>query len=702
MGLFTRDPLPAAGHAPLDLEHAVASPYAAPAGVLRYDGRVPPPGAPPHTRHDYQPAPVPPPQVAPRRRSRLRWPLRIVAAAIVLFVLLVGYLAITAPLSKSLQPIAAPSITLTAADGTAIARRGAIIEAPVDAATLPPNVTNAFIAIEDRSFRAHWGISLRGIARAMFHNITSSGRDQGASTITQQLAKNAFLDSNRTFGRKLREMMIAFWLEAWLTKDQILSRYLSSVYFGDNVYGLRAAARHYFNRPPEQLTIAQSAMLAGLVKAPSRLNPTVNLAGARARQAVVVGAMQDAGFITRAEADATRPARLNVVGANNLPTGTYFADWVLPIARDQSGDVATQTTIRTTLDRRLQRLAEQAARGSGLRQAQVALVAMHPDGQVVAMVGGRDYARSPFNRATQAQRQPGSAFKLFLYLAALRSGMTPDTMVEDSPITIGGWSPHNSDGRYEGQITLRRAFAKSSNVVAARLIQRVGPRAVIQAARDLGISTPIPNEATIALGTSTVSLLELTQAYAGVAAGRYPVVSHGLQPVEEPGGEGMGGWLDTLTARGNHALDGTLRSQLLDLLAANATTGTGRAAALPIPTYGKTGTTQDSRDAWFVGFAGDLVVGVWVGNDDNTPNAGLSGGGVPARIWHGFMMNALNLSAPVATAPTDEGDKAGADEGTPSQDQATIGGDAGGDTPPRDDEGTAPDDRAPPPKEPEE
>ncbi|WP_353204277.1 PBP1A family penicillin-binding protein [Sphingomonas sp.] len=582
-----------------------------------------------------------------QRPSRWRWVPRGIAAAIVLFVFAVGWLAVTAPLSKSLQPPTPPSITLLADDGTPIARRGAILDPPVDAAKLPKNVTNAFLAIEDRRFRSHWGIDPRGIARAFFHNMTSKGRDQGGSTITQQLAKNAFLDSDRTAARKIREVMIAFWLEAWLSKDQILSRYLSNVYFGDNVYGLRAAARHYFGRTPENLSIAQAAMLAGLVKAPSKLAPTVNLQGARDRAKLVVAAMVDAKFLDKADAAAVRPARIVRDRTQILPNGTYFADWVLPEARDQAGEIVTETTVQTTLDRRLQKAAERAVKRAGLRDAQIALVAMRPDGRVVAMVGGKSYADSPFNRATQAQRQPGSAFKLFVYLAAMRHGMTPDSVIDDEPITIAKWSPKNSDGRYLGPISLRQAFARSSNVAAARITQQVGVASVIQAARDLGVSTPIPNEATIALGTSSMSLLELTAAYASIAAERYPVRPRGLE------GEPERGVLATLSDR-SRALSGDLHDHMLDLLSASAETGTGRAAALSVPTYGKTGTTQDNRDALFIGFANGLVCGVWVGNDDNTPNAGLSGGGIPARVWRDFMQSALGVGAAVAPEPEPE------------------------------------------------
>ncbi len=588
----------------------------------------------------------------PRKARRWgRWLVRGLAAFVILFVLLVGWLAVTAPLSKSLQPPTPPSITLLASDGSPIAKRGALVGKPVDASKLPKYVTGAFTSVEDRRFYTHWGIDPWGMGRALFRNIGAGGVREGASTITQQLAKNAFLDSDRTAGRKLREIFIAFWLEAWLSKNEILSRYLSNVYFGDNVYGLTAAAEHYFDCEPGELTISQAAMLAGLVKAPSRLAPTGNLKGARDREKVVLATMVDTGVLTRAQAAGIKPATPQPRPVKLLPDGTYFADWVLPEARDTAGDLSQESTVTTTLDRRLQKAAERAARRAGLRQAQIAIVAMRPDGRVVAMVGGKDYKASPFNRATQARRQPGSAFKLFVYLAAMRAGLTPDDMIEDEPVTIAGWSPKNSDGRYEGKITLRRAFQKSSNVAAARLIQKVGVDAVIKAARDLGISTPLPHEATIALGTATGSLLELTSAFAAVAGDGYPVGARGIDGTDDKS------WYDRLVGS-RTAFGEKVRGEMLDLLSASATSGTGREAALSVPTYGKTGTTQDSRDALFVGFARDLVVGVWVGNDDNSPNSGLSGGGIPARVWKDFMQQALGLTPPPPPAPVAEPDNA--------------------------------------------
>ncbi|KFG92146.1 Penicillin-binding protein 1A [Sphingobium herbicidovorans NBRC 16415] len=568
------------------------------------------------------------------------------AAMLALLMLMIAWLAVTAPLSQSLKPIAPPSVSLMSADGHLIARRGAMIDRPVAIADLPKHVPQAFMAIEDRRFYSHWGIDPRGIARAAWHNLWSDGSSQGGSTITQQLAKGIFLSSDRTFGRKAREAMIAFWLEAWLTKDQIFERYLSNVYFGDNVYGLRAASLHYFSRQPERLTIPQAAMLAGLLKAPSRLAPTANLAGARARAALVTQAMVEAGYIGKSERDRLRPARLDVRETPDSTTGTYFADWVLPQARDRAGAVYGAQTVSTTLDWRVQRLAEAAIRRAPLGKAEAALVAMKPDGSVVAMVGGRDYRRSSFNRAVQAKRQPGSTFKLFVYLAAFRAGMTPEDFVEDRPITAGTYRPANHGGKYRGRITLRQAFAASSNVAAVRLTQKVGVDAVIKVARDLGITTPLTEDLSLALGTSEVPLVELAQAYATVAAGAYPVIAHGLPPEEQ-------GWFERLMSRQRRFSQDQL-AMIRDLLSSAANRGTGSAAALRTSTFGKTGTTQDSRDAIFVGYAGGLVTAVWIGNDDNSPlPGGAAGGGVPARIWRNFMSGAINEPAEVAPEEQD-------------------------------------------------
>lgn len=596
--------------------------------------------------YEDEPALAPPPPPS-KWAVRWKWTKRGIAAAAVLFVLLFLWLVVTAPLSKSLQPIAPPRLTLLAADGQAFAQNGAIIAEPVKVAKLPEHVTQAFVAIEDRRFYSHWGIDPRGLARAALNNMGSGGT-QGGSTITQQLAKITFLTPERSLTRKAREMLIAFWLEAWLTKDEILERYLSNVYFGDNVYGLRAASLHYFYRQPERLTLPQAAMLAGLVQAPSRLAPTKNPKAARKRARMVLDAMAATGFISESKAKSTPfPAIDHRVG-QSLPTGTYFADWAMPQARAIAEESYGAQEIRTTLDARLQKIARSAISGAPLGKAQVALVAMRPNGEVVAMIGGRSYDKSPFNRATQARRQPGSTFKLFVYLAALRAGMTPESMIDDSPITTGGYRPKNSGERYRGEITLKQAFARSSNVAAVKLYEKLGGEAVIKAARDLGIKSPLSADPSLALGTSGVTLLELTSAYAAVAARHYPVTPHGI-PVKEPG------FLGKLFSSERSFGSGT-HDMLLELLEAPIREGTGHAAALRIDAFGKTGTSQDNRDALFIGFAGDLVVGVWVGNDDNTPLRGINGGNVPARIWRNFMASAISGAAPPARPkPVDQG-----------------------------------------------
>jgi penicillin-binding protein 1A len=583
--------------------------------------------------------PFPTLEPAPRKgRGWKWWTTRAIAALLALFILIVGWLAITAPLSKSLQPIAPPQITLLAADGTPIARNGAIVDEPVEVEKLPPHVVQAFLAIEDRRFYDHWGIDPRGIARAAWTGVG------GGSTITQQLAKFTFLTPERSLTRKGQEMLIAFWLEAWLSKDEILERYLSNAYFGDNTYGLRAASLHYFYRKPENLTLPQAAMLAGLMQAPSAYAPTRHFDRAERRMRTVLGAMVASGYLTQAEASRVRAPRTDVRAVNDLPTGTYFADWALPEARKLSDVGYARQTLTTTLDSRLQGIARDVIARAPLGGAQVALVAMRPNGEVVAMIGGRDYARSPFNRATQARRQPGSTFKLFVYLAALEAGMSPKDRVDNSPFERGSYRPKNASGNYSDTITLEDAFARSSNVAAVRLLHEVGDEAVIDIARDLGVTAPLAKgDPSLALGTSTMTLLELTAAYAGVAANEFPVRPRAF-PAEEAG------WFDWLFGD-RHSLSRRTHSDMEALLRRAVNQGTGRAAMLSVPNYGKTGTSQDNRDALFVGYAGDLVVGVWIGNDDNSPLAGIHGGGLPARIWRDFMNRALG-KAPARSRAT--------------------------------------------------
>lgn len=580
--------------------------------------------------------------------SRLRLtPLDLLLAA-ALFLLL-AWLLIAAPLSKLRGPIEQQSITLLSAQGLPIARRGAIIADPVEVDHLPDLVYQAFLAIEDRRFFDHIGIDAVGIGRAALRNLGSGAAREGGSTITQQLAKMTYLSSDRSLGRKLREMVIAIWMEGALSKDEILGRYLSTAYFGDNVYGLRAAARHYFDTEPEKLSVPQAAMLAGLVKAPSRLNPTSHLEAARARTKLVIGAMAEAGVLSTAEAEAMAPPRLKLSAAKPVPSGTYFADWAFKEMESAGDELHGVHEIYTNLDSRLQRLAIRAVRNARLGEAQAALIAMRPDGRVVAMVGGKSYSNSPFNRATQARRQPGSTFKLFVYLAALESGITPEALVRDEPIRLGDWAPQNADGIYRGPMPLRDAFAVSSNVATVRIAEAVGRDKVIDVARRLGIRSSLQDRPSLALGTSEMTLLEMTQAFAGVAGNRFPVEAHALRREDSS-------WFSRIGSGKSQLDERTTLPMMLDLLWSSANVGTGRAAALRTPTFGKTGTSQDNRDALFIGFAKDLVTAVWVGRDDNAPMPGVSGGGVPALIGRDFMADALNVAPagrymPIAAVP---------------------------------------------------
>lgn len=582
---------------------------------------------------------------------RPRW-TGAVGAAFALLLAAFIWIGISLPLSRALEPLPSPAIVLLDAQGKPFARRGAYKEAPVVVADLPAHVPNAFIAIEDRRFRRHLGLELWSMGRAAVVNIKAGKAREGASTITQQLAKNAFLSNERTLRRKAQEAVIAIWLELRLSKDEILARYLSSVYFGDGVYGLGAASRHYFGRPPERLTLGQAAILAGMVKAPSKLDPVTNAKAAADRADKVLADMVEAGFATAEQAKAARGARARAVRAS-LPVGGYFADWVSPQIAD-AFETARYGEVRvaTTLDGRLQRQAEQAVNralaksGGRLKAGQAALVAMRPDGKVVAMVGGRAYAKSQFNRAVQAKRQPGSAFKLFVYLAALRDGARPDMMVVGDPVTIEGWTPRNYEGGSGVDMSLRQAFAQSNNVIAARIHQTAGGEAVVEAARDLGIVSPLKaQDASLALGTAETTLLELTAAYASVASGHMPTTPYG-RPREEAQPMAAGRPMDT-----------GQRAALYELLGAVVEEGTGRAARTGQLTYGKTGTTQEHRDAVFVGFTGDLVIGVWVGNDDHAPMNGVTGGGLPAQIWRDFVGQGLRAGliardrAPVPRAP---------------------------------------------------
>jgi penicillin-binding protein 1A len=538
----------------------------------------------------------------------------------------------------------ARDVTLLDDRGRVITRRGLTQAGAVSIVTLPAYVPNAFIAIEDRRFRDHVGIDPVGLIRAAFDNMLAGHVVQGGSTLTQQLAKNLFLDSDRTFKRKLQEATLALYLESRYSKDQILTLYLNRVYFGAGVYGIEAAAERFFGKPASQLTLPEAAMLAGSVKAPARFNPLADPDASQTRAQLVLRAMEDARFISDAErlrALATRP---RVARGISTPGSGYFIDWIVSNLANLTGETSEPLIVDTSIDLDAQGKAEKAVakglalEGGKLRASEAVLVAMTPNGAVRAMVGGRSYAKSPFNRATDAIRQPGSAFKPFVYLAAFEHGHAPQDVMEDGPVNIHGWKPDDYEGKFEGPVSLTRAFAKSSNAVAAQLTEQVGPGVVARTAQRLGITSPLQPVASLALGTSDVTPLELTSAYAPFANGGDRVGPFGITRVRTRSGRVLY----------THAIPDPIRvisaandAAMTSLMVETVTTGTGRAARLSSrPSAGKTGTTQDFRDAWFVGFSADLVCGVWIGNDDNSPMVHATGGTLPARIFKSFMEDA--------------------------------------------------------------
>jgi penicillin-binding protein 1A len=543
-----------------------------------------------------------------------------------------------------------PSVALLAADGSLIASYGDLYGDSVKLADLPPYLPAAVLATEDRRFYSHWGLDWRGIARALYVNIKAGDTVQGGSTITQQVAKNLFLTPERSLHRKGQEMLLALWLEHTFTKDQILELYLNRVYFGAGTYGVDAAAKKYFGRSARDVTIYQAAMLAGLLKAPSRFNPFNDRQLAKSRADLVINNMVSAGALTEAEADAiTESSAPSVSAQAGNQIGQHFADWVIDQVSSYVGYADQDLVVQTTLDPRLQREAETtlervlAEHGAAMKASQGALVAMRPDGAVLAMVGGADYRQSQFNRATQALRQPGSAFKTFVFLTAFENGYVPGNIFTDGPIRIGNWSPGNYNDRYYGNVTLRDAYARSLNSVAVQLSERVGRTKVIDTAHRLGLTEPMDNTAAIALGVSETTLLEMTGAYATFANQGDGVWPFGIERISARDGTVL--YERQGSGPGQVASSQAVR-KMLEVMGATVADGTGRRAQLDRPVYGKTGTSQNFRDAWFIGLTRDVVTGVWVGNDDNAPMDKVTGGTLPVMIWHDFMAPALAGTPP--------------------------------------------------------
>ncbi len=583
-----------------------------------------------------------------RRRlgwAALRWGVVFAVWGVVALGAVFGYFALTLPETGDLPNAERrPSITLVSSDGALLATYGDLFGDPVRVRDMPKYLPDAVIATEDRRFYSHFGIDLFGLLRAAVINMRAGHVVQGGSTITQQLAKNLFLTPERTFGRKIQEMELAFWLEHKFTKEQLLEIYLNRVYLGAGTYGVDAAAHRYFSKSAREVTLYEAAIIAGLLKAPTKFSPARDRERAAARAEQVLANMVDASLITQDQAAAAARQSVRLADVTSSRSNNhYFADWIVEQLGDFGGIENQDLTVVTTLDARLQAAAEAAVAetltrdGPKAAAGQAALVAMTPDGAVRAMVGGRDYGGSQFNRATQALRQPGSAFKPFVYLAALEVGITPGNHFVDGPISIGKWQPHNYTNRYLGDITVADAFAQSINTVAVQVEMRVGVPRVVAAAHRVGITADLTNDASLALGTSEVTLLELTGAYAVFANGGMGVWPHGIAEIRDRKGKVLFQRSGTGLGR---AIAPDIAAEMTELMTGVMTRGTGKGATIDRPAAGKTGTTQDSRDALFVGFTADLVAGVWLGNDDNTPMNKVTGGTLPAQTWKTFMLAA--------------------------------------------------------------
>jgi penicillin-binding protein 1A len=583
-------------------------------------------------------------------RFRAKYLAAFLALGLGLFVGFVLYSIATLPIAGGLQVEATQSaLTFEGAQGDVFATRGVFKGDKLTAADLPPHLAQAIVAIEDRRFYQHNGVDIRGILRAGWRNSQAGATREGGSTITQQLARLMFLTPERTFRRKVQEALLAIWLESQLKKEDILLRYLNTAYFGAGAYGVDAAARRYFGKKAGELSLAEDAMLAGLVRAPSQLAPTRNFGGAKERQEIVLQTMVETRAITAAEAETARAQSVKLRTPPETPPGSnYFVDMVAGDVRRLLGSSSGDLTLRTTLNLELQRLAEGVierrleAEGSKKNVSQAALVALGRDGAVLAMVGGRDYEASQFNRATQAKRQAGSLFKLFVYLTALQRGYTPQSVVVDRPTQIGEWEPQNYSGGFRGSMTLRNAFVHSINTIAAQLGEEVGIPAVIDTAKRMGVQSTLPAVPSLALGSAEVTLLEMTRAFGAVAAGVQTIEPYSVRSITGNSQQA----LYTKPGAGTEVTGqlGASRAMIIDLLQGVVNEGTGKAARIPnTPVGGKTGTTQEYRDAWFIGFTPDIVVGVWAGNDDNTPTNRVTGGDLPANIWRDFVGRALPI-----------------------------------------------------------
>lgn len=592
-------------------------------------------------------APAPSREPRRRRRRSFLWP--IIRFGITLAIVgcigvagLFGYIWMTLDKQGLLQiPDRDPGIMILANDGSVLAEQGSFNGDEVRIADLPDYVPNAFIAIEDRRFRSHYGVDPIGVLRAMYTNYRSGRVTQGGSTLTQQLAKNLFLSADRTIQRKLQEVVLALWLEKHYSKDEILQLYLNRVYFGSGATGIEKAAQAYYKKSAAELTLAEAATMAGVVKAPSAANPISNPQAASDRARLVLESMADAGFITPEEAVAAISNPAEARTDSYMSAKNFVIDWIGEQLPEFVKDYQQSLVVETTIDPALQNSAELAvakelsAQGSKLKVSQGAMVVMDGSGAVLALVGGKSYKKSQFNRATKAKRQPGSAFKPFVFLTALEHGFTPETVEVDEPVRVGSWQPENYRKKYLGPVALETALALSLNTISVKLVLQLGPEAVAAVAHRLGIVSPLGTDASIALGTSEVTPLELTSAFVPFSNGGYPVTAYAVTRIKTRDGRVVyerngSGFPKAMSDNDLYGMNRMMRLVITD--------GTGTRAGFPgFDIAGKTGTSQDYRDAWFIGYTSELIAGVWVGNDDNSPTNKVTGGLIPAIIWRAVM-----------------------------------------------------------------
>lgn len=575
-------------------------------------------------------------------RRLVRWGLGLALVGAIAVAIAVGIAVQRIPSFEELKRSpAGQTIRVHAADGTVFLSLGPNYGRWLTLDETPQVMQDAMVAVEDRRFRYHPGIDPVGMSRAAVFAVQHYGtgrRMQGASTITQQLARNIFLSNSYTWTRKLREMLLAMALEWKFSKDELLELYLNKVYFGGGSYGIDAASRRFFGHSATQMSLSEAAVVAGLVKAPSRYSPTADAQAALGRADVVLDTMVDGGFITRSQADSAEPANVQLAQETGQNSARYFSDWALP-QLDMLIDEGTEALdVYTTIDLNMQRAATAAIQADTPKGVQAALVSIDRDGAVRAMVGGTDYVTSNYNRATQAVRQPGSAWKLFVYMAALEAGYKVDDPVVDEPVTINGWSPRNSSGRFAGTMDLRTAFAYSVNTVAAKLGDEVGFSAVANMARRFGITTPINTHPSMVLGSAEVRVIDMTAAFAAVARKGVSAQPYGITKVTTADGRLL---YQRPATSGQVLVDNWVAAGITDLLQTAVNTGTGKAAQIGRPVAGKTGTTSSNKDGWFLGFSSGLTTGVWMGRDDARAVGGLQGGRAPAKAFADYMRVAV-------------------------------------------------------------